>query len=117
MENKKNILDDAAYKTHPFKVPDNYFSDFSKNLENKITGMDKPKTVSLFAKMRPWMYIAASLLFFVGGIQWYISKMASTEIELAENAETIEITTEEAAILLAYVDDLTLMDYLISEND
>jgi len=117
MEKEKNILDAAAYKQHPFKVPDNYFSDFSKNLEDKITEMDKPKTVSLFAKMRPWLYIAASLLLFVGGIQWYISRMAGTGNELVENTETMEITHEEATMLLAYVDDLMLMDYLISEND
>ncbi len=117
MESEKNILNSAAFKKNPFEVPENYFSDFSKNLESKITAIDKPETVSLFKKMRPWMYIAASLLLFVGGIQWYISRMVSAENELAQNTETVEMTTEEATMLLASVDDLTLIDYLISEND
>ncbi len=119
MEKEKNILNDTVYKKNPFEVPGNYFPDFSKNLEDKITLMEnKPKTVSLFEKMRPWMYIAASLLLFMGGIHWYVSKMVGTETELVENTEIIEMTTEEANIMLAYVvDDLTLIDYLISEEN
>ncbi|MDR1729226.1 MAG: hypothetical protein LBR52_01000 [Prevotellaceae bacterium] len=116
MQNEKNILDSVAYKKNPFEVPENYFSDFSKNLEEKIISTDASKKISIFTKMKPWMYIAASLLLFVGGIQWYISKMVGTE-ELVENTETMEIANEEATMLYAYVDDLMLMDYLISEND
>jgi len=117
MEKEKNILDTAAYKKNPFVVPENYFSDFSKNIEEKIAEKDTPKTVSLFDKMRPWMYIAASLLLFAGGLQWYMG-LSGTDNTLVENTETTEIVSEETTMLLAYyVDDLMLMDYLISENN
>jgi len=117
MEKEKNILDSTAYKKNPFLVPENYFSDFSKNLEDKITPMDSPKKVSLFVKMKPWMYIAASLLLFVGGIQWYLSGMVNTGKEYVENTEAVEIPNAETTMLYAYLDDLMLMDYLISENE
>ena len=117
MEKERNILDSAAYKKNPFLVPENYFSDFSKNLENKIILMDSKKEVSLFVKLKPWMYIAASLLLFVGGIQWYISGMVNTGKESAENIEAVEIPNAETVILYAYLDDLMIMDYLISDDE
>ena len=117
MEKEKNILDSAAYKKNPFLVPENYFSDFSKNLEDKITLMDSKKEVSLFVKMKPWMYIAASLLLFIGGIQWYISGMINAGKESVENIEAVEIPNAETAILYAYLDDLMIMDYLVSDNE
>ena len=116
MEEEKNILDSAAYKKNPFLTPDNYFSDFSKNLEDKIL-MDSKKEVSLFVRMKPWMYIAASFLIFIGGIQWYISGMVNVEKSSVENVEEVEPSSAEAAMLYAYLDDLMIMDYLASDFD
>ena len=117
MEKEKNILDSAAYKKNSFLVPENYFSDFSKNLENKITLMNSRKEVSLFVKMKPWMYIAASLLLFVGCIQWYISGIVNVGKESVENIEAVEIPDAEATMLYAYLDDLMIIDYLVSDNE
>ena len=118
MEKEKNILDSAAYKRNPFLTPDNYFSDFSKNLENKIL-MDSQKKVSLFVKLKPWMYIAASFLIFTGGLQWYITGMTGIEKNSVENVEEAEPASAEAAMLYAYsyFDDLMIMDYLVSDNE
>jgi hypothetical protein len=116
MKEEKNILDSAAYKKNPFLMPDNYFSDFSKNLENRIH-IDSPKKVSLFVKMKPWMYIAASFLIFMGCLQWYISGMVNIEKNSVENIEEAESSSAEAAMLYAYFDDLMIMDYLASDNE
>jgi len=113
----KNILDSAAYKKNPFLMPENYFSDFSKNLESKIALSNSPKKVSLLVKMRPLIYIAASFLIFIGCIQWYISKMTDIEKSVAESIEEMEISSPEATILYAYLDDLIIMDYLASDDE
>ncbi len=117
MEKEKNILDSTAYKKNPFLVPENYFSDFSENLESKIILIDSEKKIPLFTKLKPWIYIAASLLLFVGGIQWYISGMVNMERESAKNIEVAEPQTAEAAILYAYLDDMAILDYLASDNE
>lgn len=114
MKKEKNILDSAAYKKNPFLTPDNYFSDFSKNLENKIL-IDSPKKVSLFVKMKPWIYIAASFLLLTGGIQWY-SEMVNVEKNSAENIKEAE-SSAESAMLYAYLDDIMIMDYLASDDN
>ena len=117
MEEGKNILDSVAYKKNPFLMPESYFSDFSKNLENKITLMDSPKKVSLLVRMRPLIYIAASFLICIGCIQWYVSKMADIEKNVVENIEEMELSSPEATILYAYLDDLIIMDYLASDDE
>ena len=116
MEERKNRLDSAAYKKNPFLTPGNYFADFSKNLENKIASMDSKKEVSLLVRMKPWMYIAASFLIFIGGIQWYISGTANVERNSVENIAEEE-PLDEAVMLYAYLDDLMIMDYLASDNE
>lgn len=117
MEERKNILDSAAYKKNPFLVPDNYFADFSKNLENKITPANSKKEISLFVRMKPWMYIAASFLIFIGCIQWYISGTVNVEKNSVENIEEVESSIDESVMLYAYLDDLMIMDYLASDNE
>ena len=113
----KNILDSAAYKKNPFLMPENYFSDFSKNLENKIILSNTTKKVSLLVRMRPLIYIAASFLIFIGCIQWYVSKMVNIEKNIVENIEEVELSSPEATMLYAYLDDLIIMDYLASDDE
>jgi hypothetical protein len=119
MEERKNILDSINPAENPFRTPEGYFSDFQRNLEAKISGeCPEAKEVSLFVKMRPWMYIAASFLAFVLCIQWYITGMVKVEKERAQVADTMEIQQHaEAAILYTYVDDLVIMNYLASDNE
>lgn len=123
MEKDKQILDSIDTKRNPFDVPEGYFFDFQKNIENKINDLH-PKTktaakeISLFKKIKPWMYIAASFLVFGFCIQWYIAKMVQLEPNFANNTEVIENEyNEESVILYSYLDDLSIIDYLISDYD
>lgn len=52
-------------KKNPFKVPENYFEDFHKNMMSKISEEPKAvKIVPLWRKVIPWASVAAVL----GGI-------------------------------------------------
>ena len=113
MEKEKKILDSIAHTQNPFRVPENYFADFHLNMERQIAGMNpKTKEISLFVKMRPWIYTAASVLAFAFCIQWYVSNMAKFDELSAENNELEILQEAEATILYTYVDDLSIMDYL-----
>ena len=118
MEKEKNILDSISSAQNPFRVPDDYFADFHLNMERQLTGMN-PKTneISLFVKVRPWLYAAASFLAFAFCIQWYFN-MAKIDELSAENGDPTEIfQADEAAILYTYLDDLSIMDYLASNGE
>ena len=126
MEKEKNILDSIPAANNPFKVPEGYFSDFSKNLENKINSMQaRPKEVSLFRKMRPWIYAAASVLLAGFCVQVYLSRgpaIDQTDKAMAKNNSDI---TQTNAVIEQYdtdtpllwedsidIDDLFIMDFL-----
>ena len=119
MEKEKNILDSIAHTQNPFRVPENYFADFHSNMERQIAGMNpKTKEISLFVKIRPWVYAAASLLAFAFCIQWYVANMPKSDEFSAENNDSMEfLPAEEATILYTYVDDLSIMDYLASNEN
>ena len=115
MEKKKNILDDIKKSENPFMVPDGYFQDFSLNLEQKISTIEKEKTKKLFTiKYSPWLYIAASfLLLFL-----CTKSIIKTSIEDDLTSKNIDIqSTEVDQVLFSYIDDdLMIIDYLVSEN-
>ena len=119
MEKERNILDSMSPAQNPFRVPENYFADFHSNMEKQITGMNpEAKEISLFVKIRPWIYIAASFLAFIFCIQWYVSNMVKLSDFSAENNDSIEVLqTEETAFLYTYMDDLAIMDYLASNEE
>ena len=120
MEKEKNILDSISSTQNPFRVPDNYFADFHLNMEKQFTDMNpKTKEISLFVKMRPWIYVAASFLVFVFCIQWYlfnVMKIDGLSAEKSDSAEEV-LQAAEATVLYTYVDDLSIIDYLASNGE
>lgn len=44
-----------------FKVPENYFEDFSARVMQQLP-KEEPKTISIFARRKTWMYAAAAAL-------------------------------------------------------
>ncbi|MDR0845269.1 MAG: hypothetical protein LBN71_08610 [Tannerella sp.] len=60
METKQNRLDDL--KGHnPFKVPEGYFENLNNQIMSQLPELphQAPKTVSLYSRVRPWLYMAA----------------------------------------------------------
>ena len=63
MNTSKNNLSEIG-KTNPFKVPEGYFERFSDDLMSKLPErvVEEPKVISLWGKLRPWTYVAATLM-------------------------------------------------------
>lgn len=116
MEKKKYTLNDIGNK-NPFAVPDNYFEEFSVNIEKQISSEKKAVTVPLFQKLRPLFYAAAVLIgvFFVGD---YLSlKTSSNSNNNTLNVADSAITEEQSEALLAYIDENTLIEFLINQDE
>ncbi len=54
-----NIENDPKIKTG-FKVPENYFENFSSRILPKLNS-EEPKIISLYAKRKKWMYAVAAI--------------------------------------------------------
>jgi uncharacterized membrane protein YdfJ with MMPL/SSD domain len=59
--NKPFKLDEYSRKDS-FRVPDNYFEDFSKGMEEYVAQNRPARKVSFNKRFRPYLYVAASLV-------------------------------------------------------
>ena len=84
---KTNIhkLQEIDKTKNPFKVPENYFAQLNEEIMSRLPEKEyvEPRTVSLWDKVKPWVYLAAM---FVG---IYI-----TINFLTRNSDGGQITTE-----------------------
>ncbi|MFA5656608.1 MAG: hypothetical protein WDA37_07665 [Dysgonamonadaceae bacterium] len=63
METKKIRLENIDKKV-PFKVPENYFSQFNESLMANLPVKETPKVrkITIWEKSKPWVYMAAMFL-------------------------------------------------------
>jgi hypothetical protein len=115
MEKENKILDSVNSSENPFKVPKDYFSTFITNIEGQIIKESK-KERSLYNNIKPWLFIAASFLIIGFGIRFYPRNITNIDHRVVENTEFF-INEEDSAILYSYLDDLMLIEYLISDDE
>ena len=58
---KKKIKLEEIGTTNPFQVPEGYFEDFAENMMSRLPKRvsETPRTISLWARVQPWVYMAA----------------------------------------------------------
>jgi hypothetical protein len=92
MKTTGNKLDKIG-KANPFKVPAGYFENFSSSFMSQLPEKEykEPKIISLWQRVRPWMYAAAMIagVMFMANI--FIHKSESTGI-FSEDVNKISIT-------------------------
>jgi NACalpha-BTF3-like transcription factor len=79
-------LDTNEKVTSGFKIPDNYFDDFSKKVMQRLP-KEEPRVISFYAKNKRWIYSAAAVLVLalsvpiVYQMQNKEAEMTSSEVE------------------------------------
>ena len=105
METKKQTLADINKKV-PFKVPENYFSQFNESimamLPEKVVEPVKP--ISLWDKSKTWVYMAAMFLGLIFTMKVLVTttdtsntvnNTASTSLSQEDNWNDVKISEEE----------------------
>ena len=97
-------------KKNPFQVPDNYFDNFTKEVMQKLPEkekvMMKPEELTLWDKVKPWVYMAAV---FIGAA--LIIRVASTDAPTDMDSDTIAAEEVEMEYLTDMLEDSMLDDY------
>lgn len=77
METNKNNLPESL-KENPFKVPENYFEDFTQKMMSRLPEkeMKMPAKVTMWQKAKPWVYMAAMFIGMFFMVQLFINKPA-----------------------------------------
>ena len=74
----------------PFKVPEDYFNNLTerinKNVDEQIKKEDKPKIISIFNLLKPYVAIAASLI-----IVWLLFNIVLNNINIDQSQKIVAI--------------------------
>lgn len=64
MKTKFNKLKEIDNSNNPFKVPENYFAQFNKEIMDRLPEKEffAPKPVPLWDRVKPWVYLAAMFI-------------------------------------------------------
>lgn len=94
MKTKLNKLQEID-NINPFKVPENYFAQFNKEIMNKLPEREPllPVNVSLWSRVKPWIYLAAMFIGISFTINWMLN-VKNRSIERAESVANKQIAAE-----------------------
>lgn len=61
MDTKINKLEEIGKAETPFKVPENYFTQFNEEIMNRLPEKEivVPEPISMWDRAKPWVYLAA----------------------------------------------------------
>ena len=76
-------LDTNEKITSGFKIPDNYFDDFSEKVMQRLP-KEEPKVISFYAKNKRWIYSAAAVLVLALSVP-IVYQMQNNEAEMTSS--------------------------------
>lgn len=116
-------LSERCGKENPFRIPEGYFESFHnalmENLPEVETVVDEPVKLTVFARLKPWLYLAAmfvSTIFVVQALMYVQeSKFSGTGSEVA----AADFTEEEIEHFMAtsLYDEYALYSYLTNNEN
>jgi hypothetical protein len=105
MKSHFNKLEEIDRTRNPFKVPDNYFARFNEEMMNHLPEKEivTPKTVPLWDKVKPWVYMAAMFVGLYITIQFLTRQPDNGNIASRQSVvqtkegywSTVQVTEEE----------------------
>lgn len=103
---QEDILREKFGRENHFRVPESYFDDFAKRMMKQIpedVKVDVPesKRISLFTKVKPYLYLAAmfcGLLFGVNVVRYHY-------LQVSDNTENVPARIAQDSYSDQYIDD------------
>lgn len=91
MDTKINKLEEIGKDKNPFKIPENYFAQFNEDMMARLPEKEivAPQPVSLWDKVKPWVYLAAM---FVG---LYVTINFLMKAPGNENPDGMQVATQQ----------------------
>ena len=81
-------------KRNPFTVPEDYFARFNEEIMNRLPEKEivKPKTVSMWDRAKPWVYMAAMFMGIFFTIQLLTRNAVNQQQDSVNQIATIQST-------------------------
>ena len=120
MGKEDNILMKVGTQ-NPFRVPENYFEDFTQELMNKLPEKEPMQRLSeptLWQRVKPWVYMAAMFVGIMLSVRIFVGEPQKEKFPISL-AEAAMLSTEEWETLVrrTSIDDYALYELLLTEED
>ena len=120
MGKEDNILRKVGTQ-NPFRVPENYFEDFTQELMNKLPEKEPIQYLSeptLWQRVKPWVYMTAMVVGIMRSVRSFVGEPKNDEFPISLTEAAMLSTEEwETLIRLTSVDDYALYELLLTEED
>ena len=119
MGKEDNILRKVGTQ-NPFRVPENYFEDFTQELMNKLPEKEPMLCLSeptLWQRVKPWVYMTAMFVGIMLSVRIFVGEPKNDEFPISLT-EAAMLSTEEWETLIrrTSVDDYALYELLLTEE-
>ncbi|MGL5228722.1 MAG: hypothetical protein ACRC77_11120 [Bacteroidales bacterium] len=116
MKNLSDLKKSERFKKE-FKVPENYFEDFSEKMMDQLPDMEpvfENEPISLWKRMRPILYMAAMFLSIMFTIRVFVGESKKIEQDTLRSYVYLE---NDGIADFEYTDDVSYDDYTIANMD
>ena len=99
----------------PFKVPENYFENFTSELMDKLPEQEpmQPEEITLWTKVRPWIYMAAMFVGIMLSVRVFVGSPQKNNMEqLAASIDDMSDEYLNEMVDGTLMDDYSLYEYL-----
>ena len=106
---------------NPFRVPENYFENFTQELMNKLPEKEPLSLMpepTLWQRVKPWIYMTAMFVGIMLSVRIFVGEPQKNDFPISL-AEAANLPSEEWETLIrrTLVDDYTLYELLLTEED
>ena len=106
---------------NPFRVPENYFEDFTQELMSKLPEKEPLPLMpepTLWQRVKPWIYMTAMFVGIMLSVRIFVGEPQKNDFPISL-AEAANLPSEEWETLIrrTLVDDYTLYELLLTEED
>ena len=120
MGKEDNILRKVGTQ-NPFRVPENYFEDFTQELMNKLPEKEPILCLSeptLWQRVKPWVYMTAMFCGIMLSVRIFVGDPQKDDFPITQaDAEVLPEEEWETLIRRTSVDDYALYELLLTEED
>jgi hypothetical protein len=117
MEVKQNILDELKGK-NPFILPEGYMEGLTEQIMGKIPEVTyrETKVISLYDRIRPWLYVASVFLGLLILFRVFIYPTAQNKEPQKETSSYLQAFIYEDLLQIISDDDLDFLEYMESQH-
>lgn len=120
MSQENKILEKIG-KENPFKVPENYFEEFTQELMKKLPAKEtilQAEEATLWLRIKPWLYMAAMFCGIMLSVRIFVGEPKEEAFPITlQDAEMLQDEEWENMVRRNFIDNYEIYEYLTEADN